>query len=258
MRRARYVGVGKLSDERWGSDLGWHCDAYWPDEVAQSPTMLVVSIKASVSGAKLHDVCLSRFDGLAGSRSSFMAEDWLQGIGFNQRSAKMKITLRHDGFIGNQLVLSGTWYQRIHLRQTARDFTLQGDLIETGIGDLPSLKDASNPEAKCNVQHIAHQLEELLVKLSNAQTLTKVDAGKLQELIQDYRNRDCGSQLCRPGNCSFRQSHSWLEVLHRYKDIRDVLHYEKSGISDNPPRLRARHGVDPFGLPVRQPGHYNP
>lgn len=258
MRRARYVGVGKLPDERWGGDLSWHCDAYWPDETVQSPTMLVVSIKAPVLGANLRDACLSRFDGLAGSRASFMAEDWLQGIGFNQRSAKIRITLRHDGFVGNQLVLSGTWYQRIHLGQTVRNFTLQGDLIETGVSDPPSTKEASNREAKCNVQHVAHQLEGLLMKLSDGETLTKVDTEKLQELIQDYWNGDCGSQSCRPLSCSFRQPHSWLEVPHRYTDLRDVLHYEKSGISDNPPRLRARHAVDPFDLPVRQPGHYNP
>lgn len=257
MRRARYEGIGEFPDERWGRDLSWSCDAYWPDEEAQSPTVLVVSINA-VLGAKLHDACLYRFEGLPGSRSSFTTEDWVNGTGFDRGSARIKMTLRHEGFDGDQLALSGTWYQKIRQGQAARNLTLQGSLVETGIGHPSSLKAGGIPEAKCNVQHIAHRLEELLKKLSDGKSLADVEAGELQMLIDEYWNGDCGSQSCRPGNCAFRRPHDWLQVPHRYKDIADVLSYEKSGISDNPPRLRARHGVETLRVPVRRPGHYNP
>jgi hypothetical protein len=180
MRRARYAGVGKLCDERWGSDLSWHCDAYWPDDAAPSPTVIAVSIKAEVLGAALRDVCLNRFEGLSGSRSSFTAEDWVRGTGFNQRSAKMNVTLRHEGFAGSQLALSGTWREKSHSGETTRAFTLQGDLVETGVGDPSCFEAAAVPEVKCNVQHIAHPLEELLKKLSEGKSLSDVEAGNFE------------------------------------------------------------------------------
>jgi hypothetical protein len=220
--------------------------------------VIAVSIKAEVLGAALRDVCLNRFEGLSGSRSSFTAEDWVRGTGFNQRSAKMNVTLRHEGFAGSQLALSGTWREKSHSGETTRAFTLQGDLVETGVGDPSCFEAAAVPEVKCNVQHIAHPLEELLKKLSEGKSLSDVEAGKLQALIEEYWNGDCGSQSCRPGNCSFRRPHDWLQIPHRYKDIADVLCYEKSGVSDNPPRLRARHGVEALRVPLRRPGHYNP
>lgn len=255
MQRARYMGAGHLSQERWGRDLSWHCDAYWPDEAVDSPpTTLVVSIKAQLQNASLRDVCLTRVDALSGSGSSFMAEDWQQGAGFNQRSAKMKITLRHECFLGNQLVMSGTWYEKSRLGETKKDFALQGDLVETGIGEPLSFKVGAQAEAKCNIQHIAHPLEELLMKLADGQTLTTVEVGKLQGLIKDYRDGRCMGKSCGPGHCSFRRPHNRLAVTHRYKDIADVLSYPRSGISDNPPKLRIRHGVESLGLPVRLPG----
>jgi hypothetical protein len=238
-----------------GRELSWHCDAYWPDDALESPpTLLVVSIKAQLQNANLRDVRLTRVDALTGSGSSFMAEDWLQGNGFNQRSAKMNIALRHEGFRGSLLTLSGTWYEKSYLGETGKDFVLQGDLVETGIGEPPALKVVSSAEAKCNVQHIARQLEELLMKLADGRTLAMVEVGKLQELTKEYWGGDCGGQTCRPGSCAFRQPHTRLAVTHRYKDIADVLSYPQSGISDNPPKLRIRHGVESLGLPVRLPG----
>lgn len=254
---ARYSGTGTFPHQRWRGELKWHCDAYWTDASACHPSLLVITLKTLYGGAYVRDARLVFTEGLAGSRPHFTMNGFKRGAGFNQQSAKVSVALRYEGSRTTQVVLSGHFCERGVGGQISRAFTLEGDLVEQGDRDLPMEKTA-NAKTACNVRHLAVSLEPLMKILSDEAPLPKKEAERFQKLMVEYQNGSCSTKQCQPGSCALREQFDWL-AYHGYKDMRDALDFEKSGLHSDPPKLRKRPGIETLKLTgLKQPGHYNP
>lgn len=256
MRWARYEGIGSFPQRRWQNDLRWRGIVFWPEEEALWPTVIDLSVDASRLGARLQDARLTYVEGLAGSNPRFTS-DWLRGGALFQRTAMVSVSLKYVGRRGAQVVLSGAWHEKGQSGLREEPISLQGEPVALGVGE-PQPAGAPEIQLRCNVQHLALPLEALIKKLAEGRELSASETQSMRACISEYESGSCGSQRCSRSACSLRQSHGWLEYL-RYKDVRDVLDTGKSGVHEEPPRLRARAGVETLALTALQrPGHYNP
>ena len=254
---ASYEGVLRFPNSLWKNEQRWHCVAYWNDEAAQCPAELRVTARDLSGGRRLSEAHLKNVEGLAGSRPRFASEPLSNSV-LRQRSSKVSLSLVFEGFRGGQLILSGIWCEfsstRLHNEEAIK---LEADLMRSGIGN-PTGDIETEVAERCSVQHVALQLEPLLKKLSDGQRLGSRERGNLRASIKEYLNGSCGTQQCRHSSCALRAQHDWLTFL-KYQDVRDVLDYKKSKLSEPAPRLLIREGVETLAMTYkRRPGSYNP
>ena len=257
MRWASYEGVLRFPKNRWKNEQRWHCVAYWNDEAAHCPAELRVTTGDLSGGRRLSEAHLRHVEGLAGSRPRFASERLSNSV-LTQRRSKVSLNLVFEGFRGDRLIFSGTWCEisstRLHSEEAIE---LEADLTNSGIGN-PTDEIEKEVAERCSVQHVALQLEPLLKRLADREKLGSRERGNLRASIEEYLNGSCGTQQCRQSSCALRVQHDWLTFL-RYQDVRDVLDYKKSGLSELAPRLLFRKGVETLAMThKRRPGNYNP
>lgn len=259
MLMARYAGTGMFP--RRGALRGalkWHCEAYWEHERAPRPVVVVMSLKADFGHAGVSEAQLKFVAGLDQSGPQYMMDAFKMGGGIHRQKAKVDVTIRCEGGDGGHIFLSGRFRERGVDRRALQDFVLEGVLVELGEGH-PPVKKAAIVEGPCQVKHLAVLLEPMLKNLADEVNLPRNEAEQFQKLFAEYRAAGrCSPKHCRPGTCSLRTPSDWI-AFHGYRDMKDALDFEKSGLHTVPPRLRKRPGVETLKLTnLRQPGHYNP
>lgn len=259
MVMARYSGFGTIPRKgKWSGALQWHCEAYWEDASAPHPSVLVLSLQAQNGHARIREARLDVTAGLEHSHLIYAMEAFKVGGGFYRQKTKVDVTLRYEGANGGQVFLSGRFRERGAVRPFSHDFTLSGGLVE--LGDChPPVKKAAIAKGPCQIKHLAVMLEPTLKRLAYEVQLPKDEVEQFQKLFAEYRAAGrCSTQQCHSGNCGLRLQADWL-AFYGYKDMRDALDFEKSGLHSNPPKLRERPGIETLKLSgLKQPGHYNP
>jgi len=249
MRWASYEGSGTFAKKHWRNALSWNCVAYWDEEPTSWPSIIILTVNATQSRARLQQAKLFHIEGVAGSRPLFAMNSLEGGI-----SNRLDVTARFEGYRSDSVVISGTWRDK---RKFEEEFMLEGRLTSQGTSAPPTKSDLG-ASVRCNVQHLSILLERLLARLADCESLTEGETQSFRACVSEYHQGSCGSQSCRPTSCTLRQQHDWL-TLWRYRDIRDVLDSPRSGIEEDPPKLRVRAGVETLALKqMRRPGHFNP
>lgn len=259
MVMARYSGVGTIPRKgKWRGALEWQCEVYWEDASAPRPSVLVMSLKAQNGYARISEARLDLTSGLEHSQLRYAMDAFKVGGGFYRQKTKVDVALLYEGGDGGHVSLSGRFRERGVGGPLSHDFTLNGVLVE--LGDChPPVKKAAIAKGPCQIKHLAVMLEPMLKSLAYDEHLPKDEVEQFQKLFAEYRAAGrCSAQQCRPGDCGLRIQSDWI-AFYGYKDMRDVLDFEKSGLHSNPPELRERPGIETLKLTgLKQPGHYNP
>ena len=112
---------------------------------------------------------------------------------------------------------------------------------------------------RCEAERLFPEIEKLIKKLSDGNTLGELDDNRLRELLNKYLSIECpfdGAQ-CLPNSCSYANPEEWIEY-HRYTSMGDLLSdFEYEGIDTL--ELKDKKSIDALGAHWRRrPGHYSP
>ena len=109
----------------------------------------------------------------------------------------------------------------------------------------------------CEAEKLFPQIEILIKRLSDGESLSKREDKSLRKLIDEYWEIECPEKQCAPNSCPFAKPDDWIE-FHGYKTLADLLWYfEYEGIKKL--QLKNKGSIDTLDAHwAKRPGHYNP
>lgn len=110
---------------------------------------------------------------------------------------------------------------------------------------------------RCDAEILFPEIEKLVKKLSDGNTLGENEDKSLRKFLDEYWNNiECPFE-CRPNKCLYANPQTWIEY-HGYTSMAELLWYfEYEGIDTL--KLRDKKSIDALDANwARRPGNYNP
>ena len=111
---------------------------------------------------------------------------------------------------------------------------------------------------RCEAEELFPEIEKLIKKLSDGNTLGEDDDNRLRELLTKYWSIEECPFECLPTRCSYAKPETWIEY-HKYTSMADLLYYFEYDEEIDTLELKDKKAIDTLDAHwARRPGHYDP